>query len=324
MAREYAKNWFSMWTDDDFCRQPVIDKLLYNVLLAQPAINYAGVQPINLKRWRKALREGDRMPTELDVKAALIRLQRRAYVFTDDDTGETLVRSLMRNDGIDKQPNVMLSALRSTAAVESPILAAVLLSELQRITLPEVSSEKLRQNLKQLSAAAVTHLETLTEGLPEPLTEPFAEDFPEGLPKPLTRPAEIEPFGEPFPEGLPKPPVVVEVGVIPPPADTSVGEAREPDAENGRAAATTDPNGPPRICSRHPHGTDKPCRECQAIRETVEAELRQRQTIKSTLLAAFWADVRACPDCDDSGYAESEAGRLRRCPQHDWAAIRDA
>jgi hypothetical protein len=41
------------------------------------------------------------------------------------------------------------------------------------------------------------------------------------------------------------------------------------------------------------------------------------------MLAAFWAHVRACPDCDERGYVEPEAGRVRRCPNHDWKAIQN-
>ncbi|MBM4575964.1 hypothetical protein GS415_09750 [Rhodococcus hoagii] len=60
------------------------------------------------------------------MKAALIRLERNDYVFSDDETGEVLVRSFMRRDEVFKQPNVMLSSLRAAAQVESRKLARVL------------------------------------------------------------------------------------------------------------------------------------------------------------------------------------------------------
>ncbi|MFF2049941.1 hypothetical protein ACFVUR_19265, partial [Stenotrophomonas bentonitica] len=100
MAREYGKAWFAMFTDDHFTAQPNVDKFLYMTLLGQPSLNYAGVTPINLKRWRKAIREGDRVPSEPEIKMALIRLERNEYVFTDDETGEVLVRSFMRRDEV--------------------------------------------------------------------------------------------------------------------------------------------------------------------------------------------------------------------------------
>ncbi|GAS98938.1 uncharacterized protein RMCC_5903, partial [Mycolicibacterium canariasense] len=100
MPREYAKNLFSQWSDEDFCNQPVFDKLLFQVLNGQRAVNLAGIQPINLTRWRKAMRDGDRVPSEREVKAALIRMERRQYVYTDEDTGEVLIRTRIRNDDL--------------------------------------------------------------------------------------------------------------------------------------------------------------------------------------------------------------------------------
>lgn len=332
MPREYGKNWFSMWTDEDFCTQPRIDKLLYNVLLAQPAINYAGVQPINLKRWRKALRDGDHIPTELEVKAALVRMHRRAYVLTDDDTGETLVRTLIRNDGIDKQAGTMVSALRSAAAVESPVIAAVLLSELHKVTLPEVKKDgpvanRLRESLKQQSQAAVAHLTALSKGLLEPYAEPFLEDFPEGLPEDFPRPGKTEPSPEPFQEDSHQPPVVVEVEVnTSPSVDGYVGEARARDAETGQTAAQTHHNEPPPDrCPKHINDPDPPaCGACAGYRRHRDTWHEQHAERERRRRADFWAEVTACPDCDDRGYTEPEAGRLRRCPRHDWKAIQNA
>lgn len=176
MAREYGKNLFSTWTDDDFTSQPIFDKLLYQVLLGQPPtlLNHAGVQPLSLRRWRKAMRDGDAMPTEDAMMAALGRMEVRRFVYTDEDTCEVLVRSLIRRDGVAKQPTVLLSALRSAALVESPKLAAVLLDELtNRVELPTITgdsdySERLRKSLAATFEAALTHLRTLSETYPGP------------------------------------------------------------------------------------------------------------------------------------------------------------
>lgn len=213
MAREYAKAWFSMFTDDDFASQPHSDKWLYMTLLGQPALNYAGVQPINMRRWRKALRDDHGVPSEADIEKALIRMEHRGYVYTDDDTGEVLVRSFMRSDGIDRQPNVLKSGLRALAQIESPKLASVMLRELDRLTVPEVKNEKLGAEIDRLWSAARTHLEGLAEGFTEPFPKPFAEPFSEGLPEGIPRPGKTEPFTEPLAEGLPEGSVVVEVEV---------------------------------------------------------------------------------------------------------------
>lgn len=304
VAREYGKTWFSMFTDGDFCAQPVTDKLLYIVLLAQPALNYAGVQPLNLRRWRKALVDGERTPSDIDVMESLTRLERRRYVFTDDDTGETLTRSFMRRDQVDKQPNVMLSALRALCHVESPKLARVLLDELNRIELPMISgtSDKavqLRGRLSRSRADAVGHLESLSEGLPEVFAEPFSEDLRDGIPEGVsvsfregfTSPAGMKGFTQPLPEGFSTGSVVVEVGV-----------------ETSRAVGTS-VGEPAPFCPRHPEGTDTPCRACRRYREHHEtwraaragdariARLRAEGAAKSVAVAR-------CDLCDSDGYRQ--------------------
>lgn len=225
MAREYAKNWFSMWSDEDFCNQPLFDKLFYNVLCGQRAVNAAGVQPINFTRWRKAMRDGDRLPSERDLKASLRRMERRRYVFTDENTGEVLIRSHIRRDELDKQPTVLLSALKFLCAFDSPKFAAVMAAELDRIELPEIKSSKpyaesLRQSLGQFHESARHHLKAISEAFPEGSSEPFADDFG-GSMGPSTggsiggsaRPAEMGPSTGGSTGGSTGPSVSVEVSV---------------------------------------------------------------------------------------------------------------
>lgn len=214
MPREYAKNWFSTWSDDDFCTQPIFDKLFYVVLCGQRGVNNAGVLAINFPRWRKAMRDGDRVPTERELKESLRRMEKRRTVFVDEDAGELLIRSHMRRDELDKQPNILLSGLRFLATFDSAKFARVMLAELDRIEIPIINSEKpyakqLRANLAAAAEGARTHLATLSEGLSEDYPEPFAEDFPE----PFRSPAETSNQREGLPEGSREPPVVVEVEV---------------------------------------------------------------------------------------------------------------
>nr|WP_237172549.1 hypothetical protein [Prescottella equi] len=317
MPREYGKAWFSMFTDDHFTAQPNLDKFLYMTLLGQPSLNYAGVTPINFKRWRKAVRDGDRVPSELEVKAALIRLERNDYVFSDDETGEVLVRSFMRRDEVFKQPNVMLSSLRAAAQVESRKLARVLQAELERIALPTVGgasagSERLRSNLAQAKSDADMHLSRLSEGFSEPFAEPFSEDFPKGLPEPLSegfskgfsRPGEMEPFREGFREGFSEGSVVVEVEVAnSPTADTYVGSA----CARANETATEPPNP---HCPKHPGGTSTPCTACgvaRAARRRWDDNERRRQAEEARAEREREAEtkrraIEACGLCDGDGY----------------------
>lgn len=311
MAREYAKAWFSMFTDEHFTTQPRLDKLLYITLLAQPSMNYAGVLPLNFKRWGRAVREGVEVCSERMLKAALIRLERNDYVFTDDDTGEVLVRSFIRRDQVDRQPNVLLSALRFAAAIESPKLSQILLSELMRIELPEVKGDKpgackLRDNLKRAFTQALSHLETLSEGFSEPFPEPFCEDFPEGLDEAFPPPAETEPFREPFGKPFREP--SVEVGV-----EVEVANSPSVDGYGGEG------DSPRPRCSRHPNGNpnDESCRGCQRIREWDESreaartadELEQRRRARDAAQAA----IAACTLCDEQGLREIDDNTVTPC-----------
>lgn len=329
MAREYAKAWFSMFTDDDFSRQPHGDKWLYITLLGQPALNYAGVQPINMRRWRKALRDDHGMPSESDVEKALIRMEDRGYVYTDDDTGEVLVRSFMRSDGIDRQPNVLKSGLRALAQIESRKLAAVMLGELERLSIPEVKNEKLGAEIDRLWSAARTHLEGLAEGFTEPFPKPFIEPFTEGLPEGFPRPGKTEPFPEPLaeglPEGLPKGSVVVEVEVNSPSEVVKLGGSREasenlsdpsqpeldPIEPPQNPTSTNDPE-PPTRCKAHADDPDhnEPCGPCANFRKAHTkwlARQRRRDAEARSSEARERAELRAteianCGLCDDRGY----------------------
>ncbi|MBM4575960.1 hypothetical protein GS415_09730 [Rhodococcus hoagii] len=125
------------------------------------------------------------------MKAALIRLERNDYVFSDTKRGSCWCGHSCAGRGF-QQPNVMLSSLRAAAQVESRKLARVLQAELERIALPTVGgasagSERLRSNLAQAKSDADMHLSRLSEGFSEPFAEPFSEDFPKGYRNPCPK-----------------------------------------------------------------------------------------------------------------------------------------
>lgn len=329
MAREYAKAWFSMFTDNDFVEQPHGDKWLYMVLIGQPALNYAGIQPMNLRRWARALRDGDgTVPADAEIEQRLNRMQERRFVFTDPDTGEVLVRTFMRSDQIARQPNVLKSALRALAHVESPKLAVILRDELGLIELPEVKSDKLAQDLRHLYRAAETHLEGLAEGFAEPFEEPFP------------RPAETEPFEEPFREGLREGSVVVGVEVESPPQVVTLGSTRarekNPNGTPRPALVAVEPtetpseSEPPQRCAAHREWPAEqpvpPCGPCANFRKAHErwtaraehtrAAARSEQARETAELARMAID--ACTLCDHNGYRpDPDTGRPGAVCDHD-------
>lgn len=331
MAREYGKNWFSMWTDEDFCTGRLFDKLFYQVLLGQSGTNDAGICPINYRKWRKALRDGTEMPTERDVKASLLRQERRRYVFTDEDTGEVLIRSHIRRDQVHRQPALMVSALRDLKVCQSPKFAVIMLSELSRIEMPTVSTttkqgERLRDSLKIEYDLALTHLKTLAEGWQEPLPEPFTEDFPEGLPEPFPRPGEMGGSTEGSRSGFHRPPVVVEVEVASSPSVGGwVGEVEPTQREIAAKPASPALNEPPADrCPKHVNHPDPPnCGACAGYRRNRERWDANAEQRRADARAAFWAEIRRCRGCDERGYRLGADGQsavpAARCPNHDWS-----
>jgi hypothetical protein len=332
-TREYAKNLFSKWSDDDWLNQPVFDKLFWEALNGSRSVNAAGIQPINFTRWRKQLRDGDTLPPVSELKAALVRMERRGYVFTDEDTGEVLIRSRIRNDGLDKQPTMFLGALRILAVIDSPKFAAVMHVELARMVCPEVTGEKdyakqLRAALNKASVAARAHLETLAATCTDPLPEPFEGeslgesprptwgDSPRGSNGGSTRPAETGPTDGPTPRGSTGPPVSVSVSVSPSrPTDTHLGRGHTRNDEPAQTAPPAPSDEPPRRCPKHEDHDDPPlCGNCAEARrandkwnlaqrkaetETLNAQAAQRRADEAT---ARTQAIANCPLCDPDGY----------------------
>lgn len=253
MAREYGKVLFGMFTDDDFTAQYAVDKLLYLALVGQPSFNHAGVAYVNFRRLSKALRDGDHEPTRHELVQSFARLELARYVYLDIDTGEVLIRSFMRSDGVARKPNVLVSALRSCLQVESKKLAAVLRSEVARIELPEVTGEgpqakRLRVAVPELRDEVLATLPEWDEaqvidyidGEPETPRGPSAGGSSRGSAGPSAGgsapPGEIGPSAGPSAGGSPRPPVVVAVAVEPSVTENSSGErAREATADKPEA-----------------------------------------------------------------------------------------
>ncbi len=141
MARNHARIVTSIWdVTSDFRDFPIGPQRLWFYLLSQKSLNYAGVMPLAVKKWAKAAKD----LTEKQVWDDLKVLHDGRYVVVDTSTDEVLCRTLIRNDGIAKQPNVLTAALRAALDVESPKLRRALADELRKLDSPrakEVADE---------------------------------------------------------------------------------------------------------------------------------------------------------------------------------------
>jgi hypothetical protein len=92
---------------------------MFMFLLSQPDLSHAGLLPMRVNRWAKKAEDlTPRGPDELDYLAA------RDFVVVDEDTEEVLIRTMVRNDGVYKQPKVMIRLREDAKQIESPLLRA--------------------------------------------------------------------------------------------------------------------------------------------------------------------------------------------------------
>lgn len=129
MAREHARILTRIWDDPDFCALPAHQQRLYFLLLSRRNMASCGVLPLQVRKWAKGAKD----TSEEDIEKTLVELEAARYVVVDADSEEVLVRSLIRNDGVLKVPNVFKAALRAALNVESPKLREVLAGELRRL-----------------------------------------------------------------------------------------------------------------------------------------------------------------------------------------------
>ena len=196
MPRTEARIFTSIWKDGDFLSLPPSAQRLYMFLLSQPELTYCGTMPLRAARWvPKAAGL-----TLADIERDLKELEGSAYpsadppglfpgpgpirspfVITDGETGELLVRSLLRRDNAWKQPNLLKQAMDASEEIESPRILLALLAEVRRLPVDDSPSEQ----VKTLTAQWIKDLE---QGTPHPSAYPSAypppnpRDYPEDDP----------------------------------------------------------------------------------------------------------------------------------------------
>jgi len=128
MARTHGRLFCSIWDDNDFLALTPEAKNVYSFLLSQEDLSHAGTIIMRAPLWAEMIGY-----TDEQTDAALNELHDARFVVTDRRRFELLVRSLIRRDGVYKQPNVYKSAIDHIYMVKSKAIRAVLLSELTRL-----------------------------------------------------------------------------------------------------------------------------------------------------------------------------------------------
>lgn len=128
MARDHARIHVSIWSDEDFRALPAVAQNMWFTLLSQPRLSYCGV----LDYMPTRLAQLSAKATVRSVGSAVNRLVASRFVTVDPETGELLLRSFVRHDGLLSQPNVTKRMAKDYESVLSPALKATIEAELRR------------------------------------------------------------------------------------------------------------------------------------------------------------------------------------------------
>ena len=160
----------AIWNDPDFLALSEGPQRLYMFLLSQPDLSHAGLVPLRIGRWAKKVAGGTRDVIEDHISA----LSDARFVVADNDTEELLVRTFVRNDGVYKQPKVMLRMREDARQIESPILRQAFRTELDRLPLDELNDKPggPSGDLPSTRAQVETVVETLREDFADAVVNP--------------------------------------------------------------------------------------------------------------------------------------------------------
>ena len=175
MPRTEARIFTSIWRDEHFLVLPPSAQRLYMFLLSQDDLTYCGVMPLRERRWASKAAGLTLADIEQDLKA--LETAGRRFIITDPDTGELLIRAMMRRDGAWRQPNLLKQARESAESIESPKIRAALAAELRRLPVDESPSAQVRT----LVADFITDLE---QGTAYPSAYPSANPSDEAAADP--------------------------------------------------------------------------------------------------------------------------------------------
>lgn len=137
MARTHGRIMAAIWNDGDFIALRGSAQRMFMFLLSQPDLSHAGLLPMRVNRWAKKAED----LTPKAVRDELTYLAERDYVVVDEDTEEVLIRTMVRNDGVYKQPKVMIRMREDARQIESPLLRTAFRQELDRLPLDELSDK---------------------------------------------------------------------------------------------------------------------------------------------------------------------------------------
>ncbi|HEY1127262.1 MAG TPA: hypothetical protein VGF83_05835, partial [Actinomycetota bacterium] len=151
MARSHGRIHSAIWSDPDFLALEVGPQRMYMFLLSQPNLNHAGLLPLTMNRWASRCRG----MTAAMVRADLEVLAAARFIVLDFEAEELLIRTLVRGDGVYRQPLVMKRLVEDAQEITSAKLRVALLLELARLPFDGLSDEPTGKDKRGPSVRAV-------------------------------------------------------------------------------------------------------------------------------------------------------------------------
>lgn len=309
-GKDHARVNLDIWGDDDWldCSPPA--QHLYLVLWTSPGLSYCGAGEWHPGR----IAARSKGWTAKAVIAAAVELSRDLFLLVDEDTGEFLLRSWLKHDGLWKVPNMAVSMANARAELASRTLRGVVVHEALKVRAanPGLSSWEREAVVSMLGQRPVDPADV----------EPF---------NPAANPS-VNPWPNPWVNPTVNPPVNQNprVGVNPPPnPGPTPAPSPTPSLQGGYVSTGGDSareDEPPSAhCIEHPNGTESPCHPCGEARRRRRAwgdgQKRRAWEARSEQLRLAAQDraraISECSLCDDDGYVGiSVCGHVQRPATH--------
>jgi hypothetical protein len=242
MARNHGRISTSIWDDPEFIALPATQQRMYMFLLAQRNLNHAGLLPLTMTRWSSRYAGG----SPAAVKADLQGLAAARFIVVDATAEELLIRTLVKNDDIYKQPRIMQRLIEDAQEITSPKLRAALLAELERLPLHELSDKpaagKDPRSVRQVAVESVQAIRDAFGVAPASPSPDPSEGVAAGVSHTLpgTPPnGSAEGFRGGLPEGTVRGSSHADARAAPTPSPLPPIPPTAGSAENGAAAADT-------------------------------------------------------------------------------------
>lgn len=289
-GKDHARINLDIWGNDDWLELTPPAQHLYFVLWTSPQLSYCGCGDWHPGRIAAKAKGW----TAAAVEAAAAELSRELFLIIDTDTGEFVLRSWVKHDGLWRVPNMAVSMANARADLASRTLRAVVVFEVLKCKArePDLSGWK-RDAVVTLLAQKAIDPATL------PPFNPTAN--------PVSNP-DVNPTAKGYDGGRANPTANPGPTPAPAPAPTSILQGGLSSEVTHQGAESDEP--PPDHCPNHPANYAKPCAACGAARQRRDnfdralavADVKRRRAEQAQQAAERRELIDLCEFCDSDGY----------------------